>query len=188
MIYEVCTLVAEHLRDGTYGVNNLRTSVPLAATDLPLEPVTIVSEFEVPYLPFGHVPAEAYEQGPLVLVRRSDDVGEYSVPGFPEILAGDSRIGVDLLVLFARRQSRDIQQENACLSALLRVVRRSIGFWLEDLTPADRDLRDVRVVQQLVPPRVVPTIGRISQTDLVAGTIKLDLNVTDRWAENISPS
>lgn len=186
MIYEVCTLLAEHLRDGTSGVNNLRTSVPLAPTDLPLEPVTIVSEFEVPYLPFAHVPSEAYEDGPLVLVRRADDLGEYSAPGAPEILGDDSRIGVDVLVLFARRQTREIQQENACLSALLRVVRRSIGIWLEDLTPAERDLREVRVIQQLVPPRLVPTIGKIGQTDLVAGVIKLDLNVTDRWAENIS--
>jgi len=186
MIYEVCTLCTEHLRDGTFGVNALRTTVPLAPTDLPIEPIAVVSEFEVPYLPGASIPAEAYEQGPLLLVRRSDDVGEYSAPSAPDVMADDTRIGVDVLAFFPRRLARELHQENASLSALLRVVRRSIGHWLEDVAHADRVLRDVQVVGVHVPPRVVPINLRVGGTDLLGGALKCDLHVTDRWAEGIT--
>lgn len=183
MIHEICALLTAHLREGPWGVNALRLSVPLGPTDLPIEEVTIVSEFEVPYLPGLRVPKEAFADGPLVLVRRADDVGEYSAPSAPDIMAADSRVGVDLVVFFPRRAVRALHQENQCLSALLRVVRRSLEHWLVHVPYAERTLRDVQIVGTLAPPRVVPSGVAIGEGDVVAGAIKLELDVTDRWAE-----
>ena len=127
MIYEVCELVAAQLRDSAVGVNALVGSVPLAPADPALEPVTVKTEFEVPYLAFGRVPAAAWGAGPLVLVRRADDTGEFSMPSSPDILTDDSRCGVAILVLYPRQSDKTLDVENRRLSALLRVVRRSLG-------------------------------------------------------------
>ena len=168
MIYEVCELVAAQLRDSAVGVNALVGSVPLAPADPALEPVTVKTEFEVPYLAFGRVPAAAWGAGPLVLVR----------------------CGVAILVLYPRQSDKTLDVENRRLSALLRVVRRSLGHWLEDARYPDRELRDVQVVGPLAPIRVVPTVAMLGgedAVDVVGGAVLLELNVTDRWAEAITP-
>jgi hypothetical protein len=186
MIYEGVELVTAHLRDGTMGVNALRTSVPLAPGDPPIESVTVHSEFEINYLAGGKIPVEAYETGPLVLVRRADDAGEFSAPGNPELLSNDTRLGVAILVLFPRRSARDTHHENRCCSALLRVVRRSIGMFLEDVPADARALRDVQLTALLGAPRVVPTAMAISEVDLVMGAVLLDFQALDRWAEGLT--
>lgn len=186
MIYEVVTLVTRHLQDGAMGVNALRASVPLDPLDPPIETVTVRSEFELEYLAGEEIPASAYEEGPLVLVRRGDDAGEFSAPGNPEILGAPSRVGVAILVFFPRRQQRALHQENRCLSALLRVVRRSVGLFFEDVPIADRNLRDVQITDVLAPPRMVPTMTYVSERDLLAGAVLCDLRVLDRWADGIT--
>ncbi len=190
MIYEVCELLTTHLRDGADGIDALLGSVPLAPEDPPLEAVTVVSEFEVPYLAGGKIPASAYKTGPLVLVRRADDVGEFAPPGNPDVMAEDGRCGVAVLVLYPRETNRAVHVENRRLSALLRVVRRSVGIWIEEKNSDLRDLREVHVTGVLGAIRVVPSIPMVSgedATDLVLGAVLLDLNVTDRWAEGITP-
>lgn len=190
MIYEVCELLAAHLRHSTMGVDALAPAVPLALGDPALEPVTVVSEFEVDYLAGGKIPASAYKDGPLVLVRRADDVGEFAPPGNPDVMAEDSRCGVSVLALYPRVTNYAIRVENRRLSALLRVIRRSVGLWLEQAQYDARELRRVQVVNTIGPIRVVPTIQLTSgedSVDLVAGAVLLDLNVTDRWAEGITP-
>lgn len=192
MIYEVVQLVAAHLRDGAMGVDALAASVPLASGDPALEAVTVTTEFEVPYLAGGRIPASAFGGGPLVLVRRADDLGEFSAPSAPEILEADGRCGVAILVLYPRNSAHALDVENRRLSALLRVVRRSLAYWLEDVPYAARELRGVQVVGPLGTSgvRVIPTIAMIGgedAVDVVAGVLQLDLNVTDRWAEGITP-
>lgn len=190
MIYEVCELLATHLRDGADGIDALVGSAPLAPEDPPLEAVTVVSEFEVPYLAGGKIPASAYKAGPLVLVRRADDVGEFAPPGNPDVMADDSRCGVAVLVLYPRETNHAVHVENRRLSALLRVVRRSVGHWIEQKNYESRELRGVQVVGLLGAIRVVPTlmmIGGEDATDLSLGAVLLDLNTTDRWAEGITP-
>lgn len=185
MIYEACELLTTHLQ-GAMGVNALRPSVPLNPLDPPIEPVTVRHEFEVPYLPGGQLPRSAYEDGPLVLVRRADDVGEFSAPGYPEILADPSRIGLAIPVFFPRRELRDPHLESRCLSALLRIVRRSIGMFFEDVPLAERHLRGVQLTALLGGIRVQPTLLAIGEADLLAGAVLLDIKATDRWAEGIS--
>lgn len=185
MIYEGCELVATHLRDGEMGVNAIRNTVPLGVNDPLIEPVTVKHEFEIAYLAGGDIPQSAYEEGPLVLVRRADDVGEFSAPGNPELLSDDERLGFAILVLFARRETRTLHLENRCLSALLRVVRRSLGMLFEDVSHDARALRGVQFVGTLAPPRVVPTIAQFGKVDLLAGAVLLDVRVTDRWASGI---
>lgn len=190
MIYEVVQLVAAHLRDGAMGVDALAASVPLASGDPALEAVTVTTEFEVPYLAGGRIPASAFGGGPLVLVRRADDLGEFAAPSAPEILEADGRCGVAILVLYPRDSAHSLDVENRRLSALLRVVRRSLAHWLEDVPYAARELRGVQVVGPLAGVRVIPTVAMIGgedAVDVVAGVLQLELNVTDRWAEGISP-
>lgn len=186
MIYEACAIVAAHLRDGTYGVNALRTTVPMHPTDPPIDEVTVHSEFEIAYLPQNRIPETAYATGPLVLVRRADDVGEFSPPGNPELLSEDSRLGMAICVLFPRRARRDLHEENRCLSGLLRVVRRSLGHLLEDVPLTDRVLRDVQLTGVLGGLRVVPSVVAISETDVVMGAVLVDWRALDRWAEGIT--
>jgi hypothetical protein len=186
MIYEGCEILTAHYRDGTMGVNALRSTVPLAAGDPPIETITVFSEFEVPYLAGGRIPDSAYESGPLCLVRRGDEVGEYSAPGHPELLSDDSRLRIDTLLFFPRRQARDIHHENRCLSALLRIVRRSIGLLFESVPADERALRDVQLTALLAGPRLVPTIHQVSETDLLAGAVIAEFKALDRWAEGIT--
>lgn len=187
MIYEVCELLATHLRDATMGVNALRASVPLAVGDPALEAVSVVSEFEIPYVPGTKLPDSAFADGPLVFVRRGDDVGEFAPPGNPEILLEDGRVGVAILVLYPRLVAHGLHVENRRLSATLRAVRRSVGLWLEAVSHDQRVLRDVVVVAGLGSVRVVTTTAAISEVDAMGGAVLLDLNVTDRWAEGITP-
>jgi hypothetical protein len=190
MIYEVCEMVTTHLKDATRGVNALRVSVPLGGGDPALEAATIKSEFDINYLPMGRIPPTAYGAGPLVLVRRADDIGEFAPPGNPEIMSDDSRVGVAVLVLYPRQSAHSLDVENRRLSAMLRVVARSLALWIEELTLDQRTLRDVLVVSLLGAVRMVPTvttIGGEDSTDLAAGAVLMDLRVTDRWAENITP-
>ncbi len=186
MIHEVCELLALHLKDGVHGVEVLRTSVPLPPLEVPLEAVTIKHEFEIAYVSAGEIPIEAYENAPLILVRRGDDGGEFSAPGNPEISGLSERVGVAILVLFSRREARQLHEENRQLSALLRVIRRSLGHFFETVPHAERSLRDVQIVDLLAPIRVVPTMAYLGEFDLMAGAVLLDLRVTDRWAELIT--
>ncbi len=184
MINECCELLTEHLK-GPMGINVLRASVPLAANDPPLEHVTVKSEFEVSWLPGTPLPATAYEDGPLFLVRRGDDLGEFSAPGYPELLADPSRVGLAVMAFFPRRELRLPHLENRALSALLRVGRRSIGMYFEDVPIAERNLRGVQLSRLLAPVRLQPTLVRISETDVLAGALLLDAQALDRWAEGI---
>lgn len=186
MIYEVVTMLAQHLQDGTFGVNALRLTVPLGATDPPIEPVTVRSEFELPYVAGEEIPASAYESGPLVLVRRGDDAGEFSAPGNPEIAGLPNRVGVAVLILFPRRALRELHEENRAMSGLLRVVRRSVGHFFEDVPITARNLRDVQISDVLGPPRLVPAMTYLSEQDLLAGAVLMDLRVLDRWADGIT--
>lgn len=185
MNYEACEMVTAHLK-GPMGVNALRQSVPLHVNDPPIEPVTIRSEFEVSWLPGEPLPESAYDDGPLVLVRRGDDLGEYSAPGNPELLDNASRVGIAIPVFFPRRALRDPHLENRCMSALLRVVRRSIGMFWEDVPIADRNLRDVQLTCLLGEIRLVPTILAVSKVDVLAGAVLFDCKANDRWAEGIT--
>lgn len=187
MIYEVCELLATHLRDATHGVNALRASVPLAVGDPALEDVTVVSEFEIPYVPGVKLPDAAFADGPLVLVRRGDDTGEFAPAGNPEIAMEDGRVGIALLVVYPRLAAHGLDVENRRLSATLRAVRRSVGLFFEAIAHEARALREVQVVALLGSIRVVPTVAAISEVDAMAGAVLLDLNVTDRWAEGITP-
>ena len=187
MIYEVCELLATHLRDATMGVNALRASVPLAVGDPALEAVTVVSEFEIPYVPGTKLPESAYRDGPLVFVRRGDDTGEFAPAGNPEVANADGRVGIAILVLYPRLQAHGLDVENRRLSATLRAVRRSIGLFFESRSHDQRALRDVQVVDLLGAVRVMPTVAAISEVDAMAGAVLLDCNVTDRWAEGITP-
>jgi hypothetical protein len=189
MIYEVCELIKQHLKDPAMGIDALAPSVPLAVGDPAIEFCTIVSEFDITYLPTGSIPPSAYKDGPLVLVRRGDDIGEFAPPGNPEILEADGRIGVAILALYPRESANTLDQENRRLSALLRVIRRSCELFFQDVPIESRDLREVRIVGPLGGARLVPTVARIGgeeSVDLMAGAILLDLKVTDRWAEGIT--
>lgn len=193
MIYEVCELLANHLRSGADGLDALIGSAPLAPNDPPLEAVAVVTEFEIPYVGGSKIPASVYKDGPVVLVRRGDDVGEFAPPGNPEILDADGRCGIAVLVLYPRESEHKLHVENRRLSALLRVVRRSVGLWLErPASHATRELRGVCVVGPMAGIRLVSTVFSIGgdekyAPDLVAGALMLDLNITDRWAEGITP-
>lgn len=187
MIYEVCEIITRHLRDGEHGVNTLRLSVPLDPNDPPLEQiVTVKSEFEFPYLPGGRIPESVYDDGPLVLVRRGDEMGEFSTPGSPEIDADRSHCAVAIPVFFPRRSARDLHQENRCLSALLRVVRRSVGALMEVIPVEQRNCRDVQLTDLVAPPRLIPTVVYVGEQDVAAGAVLLDCYVLDRWAEGIT--
>lgn len=185
MIYEACTIVAEHLK-GAMGVNMLAASVPVDPLDPPLEQVTVESEFEISWLPGTPLPATAYADGPLVLVRRADDLGEFSAPGYPEVLSDHTRLGLAVMVFFPRRELRKPHLENRCLSALLRATRRSLGMLFEDVALGDRALRHVQLSSLLTPIRLQPTLFRISETDVLAGALHLDIKAIDRWAEGIA--
>lgn len=187
MIYEVCELLATHLRDGAMGVNALIGSVPLAAADPALEAVTVVSEFEIPYVPGTKLPDSAFADGPLVLVRRGDDTGEFAPAGNPEIANEDGRVGVALLVVYPRLIAHGLDVENRRLSATLRAVRRSLALLFEERPYEQRELRGVQVVSLLGAIRVVPTVAAISEVDAMAGAILLDMRITDRWAEGTTP-
>ena len=187
MIYEVCELLATHLQDGAMGVNALRLSVPLDALDPPLEAVTVASEFELEYLAGDKIPDSGSGAGPLVLVRRGDDTGEFSAPGNPELLSNPARVGIAVLVLFPRRTIRDLHLENRCQSALLRVVRRSIGMFFEDVDYAARALRGVQI-RSALSVRVVPALALLGEQDLLAGAVLVDVDVIDRWSEGITAS
>ncbi|MHB1297292.1 MAG: hypothetical protein ACYC0B_02085 [Gemmatimonadaceae bacterium] len=187
MIYEACELLAKHLQDGAMGVNALRQSVPLDVNDPPIEFVTVKHEFEVAYLAGGRLPEGIYDSGPLVLVRSADDAGEYSAPGSPEILDDPSRVGIAIPVFFPRRRLRDLHQENRCMSALLRVVRRSVGMFFENVAVTDRDLRHVQLTGLLDGIRVVRTVALVGETDLLAGAVLMNIKALDRWAEGITP-
>lgn len=187
MIYEVCELLATHLRDATMGVSALGASVPLAVGDPAVEEVTVVSEFEIPYVPGTRLPDSAFKDGPLVLVRRGDDLGEFAPAGNPEIAHEDGRVGVAILVVYPRLQAHSLDVENRRLSATLRAVRRSVGLFFESLPYEQRALREVQVVALLGAIRVVPTVAAISEVDAMAGAVLVDVNVTDRWAEGTTP-
>ncbi len=187
MIYEVCDLLATHLRDPMMGVNAVRASVPLAPGDPALEAATVVSEFEIPYVPGTKLPESAYADGPLVFVRRGDDTGEFAPAGNPEIASADGRVGVAVLVLYPRLQRHGLDVENRRLLAMLRAVRHSVGLFFELVPYAQRELRDVQVVEHMGAIRVLPTGAAISEVDAMAGVIMLDCRVTDRWAEGITP-
>ncbi|MBX3173275.1 MAG: hypothetical protein KF709_02630 [Gemmatimonadaceae bacterium] len=185
MIYEVCELLTTHLRDPQYGVAALSPSVPLPPGDPAVEEVTVVSEFEIDYLPGMPIPPAAYEKGPLVLVRRGDDVTEFSAPGNPEIVTADGRVGCSVLVLYPRQAIYTRQIENRRLSATLRAVRASVGLWLERIPYEERSLRGVQVVSAVAGSslRVLSTVFALSEVDTLCGAVILELQVTDRWAE-----
>lgn len=187
MIYEVVERIAQHLQDPTLGVNGFVKLVPTGAGTPAMESVAVTSEFDITYLPGGMIPVEYYANGPLVLVRRGDDVGEFAPAGNPEIMDADSRVGVAVLVLYPRQEVNALHLENRRLSALLRCVQASVAHFFESVHYDDRCLRDVQIVTLLGAPRLVPTISRISEIDVMAGALLLDLNVTDRWAENVVP-
>jgi hypothetical protein len=186
MIYEACELVAAHLRDGEFSLNALRAEVPMGPVDPPIDEIVVKHEFEIEYLPQNRIPESVYGAGPLVLVRRGDDVGEFSPPGNPELLDEDARLGMAILALFPRRVSRDLHEENRCSSALLRVIRRSIGHFLEHVPVTARNLRDVQLTGLLGGIRVLPAVTLISETDLMVGAVLLDWRVNDRWADIIT--
>lgn len=188
MNYEACELIAKHLQDGAMGVDALRLSVPMDALDAPIEAITVKHEFEVAYLPGGRLPEGIYDAGPLVLVRSADDAGEFSAPGSPEVLSDPTRCGIAIAVFFPRRQARDLHTENRCASALLRVVRRSIGMFFEDVDITERNLRGVQLTALLDPIRIVRQVALIGETDLLAGAVLLNMKVIDRWAEGITAS
>lgn len=185
MIYEVCELIATHLRDPQLGIAALSPHVPLNAGDPAVEEVMVLSEFEVDYLAGVPVPKELYATGPVVLVRRGDDVGEFSPAGNPEIAAADSRVGVAVLVLYPRETANALTTENRRLSAVLRALRASIGLFFERVPYDARELRAVQIVGLVEGStiRLVPTVAMVSERDLMAGAVLLDCAVTDRWAE-----
>lgn len=194
MIYEVCELLATHLRHPTMGVNALAASVPLGAGDPALEEVNVASEFDAPYLPLGKIPASVFKGGPAVFVRRGDAMGEFAPPSAPEVILEDGRVQVAILALYPRESAHSLDVENRRLSALLRVIRRSVGSWFEDAPIAARVLRHVCVVGPAggagPAVRVVPLVGfpgGEDSVDVCAGTVLLDVTVTDRWAEGITP-
>lgn len=187
MIYEVVERIRMHLADSILGVNAFAPLVPMAAGDPALEDVAVESEFSIDYLPGHELPARAYQGGPLVLVRRGDDTGEFAPPGEPEVMAQDSRVGVAILVLYPRMAAHTPQLEARRLSALLRAVALSLGHLFDSVPYEERALRQVQLVQVLAGPRLVPTIAALSQVDLMGGALLLDLSVTDQWAENIVP-
>lgn len=187
MIHEVVERITQHLQDPTLGVNAFAPLVPRGAGTPAMETVEVVDEFTVPYLAGGTIPDALYANGPLVLVRRAHDVGEFATPGTIEVPDDDSRVGVAVLVLYPRRTQYELHLENRRLSALLRAVYASVAHLFESVAYEDRCLRDVQLVRLLGPPRLVPTVARLSEVDTMAGALLLDVSVTDRWAENIVP-
>lgn len=194
MIYEVCELLTTHLKHATMGVNAIAASVPLGAGDPALEDVAVASEFDAPYLPLGKIPASVFRGGPAVFVRRGDAIGEFAPPSAPEVILEDGRVQVAVLALYPREAAHSLDVENRRLSALLRVIRRSVGSWLEEVPIEARVLRHVQVVGpaggSAPAVRIVPIVafpGGEDSVDVCAGVVLLDLVVTDRWAEGITP-
>lgn len=186
MKYEACELLATHLR-GDMGINVLRLSVPLQPLDPPLEEVTVRSEFDLAgWMPGRPIPALAYGNGPLCLVRGGEEASNYSAAGNPEIADDATMLSLAAYLFFPRREIRQLPEENRMLSALLRVLRRSIGHFMEDVPITDRNLRDVQLTALLGPIRLVPMVTAVSELDVLAGAVFFDCKVNDRWAEGIT--
>lgn len=191
MIYEVCEMIGTHLATHpTLGLAAMAAQVPKAVGDPSLETVSVKTEFEIPYLPLGTIPAAAYQNGPLVFVRRADDAGEFAPLSNPEVIERDGRVGIVVLVLYPRQSQNPLHIENRRCLMLVRAVARSLGAWLQELTPDDRDLREVRVIGPLEAVRISPNVsllGGQDAVDVAMSAVMLDLKVTDRWAEGITP-
>lgn len=192
MNIECMRMWKDELRNPATGVNAKLLSVPRDLEDGQPEPVAVIDETQYYWSPGATIPKKVLdESAPFVLITRASPEMVAAMPGAPEMPEGNDE--VDLLALYigfataAPGQGPHHVMRDAMHT--MRAVRRTTEEWLGgDNSPARYAARCRNDVQIVAAVRAVTlNISEAAGGAYVGAGFVLGLQVTDRWALNITP-
>lgn len=192
MNIDTMRLWKDALRDPATGVNAQLVSVPRDIADGQPAPVAVFEETEYYWTPGTKIPNKILEEvAPFLLIGRASPEMVAALPGAPEMPEGNDE--VDLLALYigfpTAAPGNGAHQVMCDAMHTMRAVRRVTEAWLGGTMTAERyaararnDVQLVRAVRALT-----LNIAEPSGAAFVGAGFVLGVEVTDRWALNITP-
>lgn len=176
MITETLRVMAGWWSHATYGVNALRTSVPLGTGDVAPAAVQVFASYSDARIARGDIPSIASGQLPALLVSPADQSVEMSSPGvrpFPP----DAFLTV--LARFAMSGDASVCERDT--SVYLRALWRSTGLLFT--TSAGETARKREQVQVIAPESMrLAALYESNSDTIITGGVLVTLRVRDLWA------